>query len=172
MRKASILLAIAALGASGLAAPLAAQESLEATWVGATLNDDVTGAGCGKIPFGFHFSTPTLSVYRPRLTADAPVNSGLSFDAAGVSFVITSTDAADQQLHGKGAYTATAITTQAKHYQWSGNYDLRIDPPLKKGGVTLATSTVKISGTIKNLFGKNCAFEFYGAYSALPFAAP
>jgi hypothetical protein len=168
MRKTYVLLAIASIAA---AAPVAAQESLEATWVGTALNGDLTGKGCGRIPFGFHFSTPMLSVYRPRLTADAPVNSGLSFDAAGVSFVITGTDATDQQLHGKGTYGATAITTQAKAYHWSGDYDVKIDPPLAKGGVSLAT-VVKISGTIRKLFGQNCAFEFYGAYSPLPFAAP
>jgi hypothetical protein len=168
MRKASVVFAIATVGIAALAAaPLAAQESLEATWIGTALNGDMTGPGCGKIPFGFHYSTPILSIYRPRLTADAPVNSGLSFDAAGVSFVITSTDATDRQLHGKGTYAATAITTQAKPYQWSGDYDLKVDPPLGKGGVTLATSTVRISGTIKKLFGQNCTFQFYGAYAAI-----
>jgi hypothetical protein len=170
MRKISIAVAAFSIATGVLGATqLAAQEVSEPSWLGAPAGG-LTGDGCGKLPPGaaISFFFPGLSIYRPRLDASTPVDSALALQGGGTSILIISTEAPDKQLRGNGTYKAIAIGPQAKTYSWTGTYaNIKIDPSLAKGGVTASTRYVTISGAIKRLFGKNCTYEFHGAYNSI-----
>jgi hypothetical protein len=168
MRRSSILLTVV-LGIAGASmaalAPAGAQAVPEDVWLG-TVFASVIGNGCANIPVDAYLFGTTLSVYRPRLGPTTPVNSAISFQAGGTTYIFTSTDATDDQLRSDGTYRAVAVTEQVKTFSWKGSYaKFHIDP---KTAVTQTTRYVTISGTLKGLFHKNCDLEFHGAYTAAP----